>query len=279
MQLETHDPAASHPAFVDPRYRARRQGIAELATRRRLARVEYTADEHAVWRHVRARLDPLHARHACAAVLAAQRRVPLPIDEIPQLADVSRRLTAATGFRLRAVAGLVEPRPFFRALADGVFLATQYVRHPSTPLYTPEPDVIHELVGHVAMLADERIAALARAFGRLARIADERALVRAQRVFWFALEFGACRSEADDSVRVVGAGLLSSVGELEHASHGTAWRAWDLDAMATTAYDTRRFQRDLFVAPRLSTMMDELEQWIRDESDAMRRGRPPRDPR
>jgi len=259
---------STHPAFSDPHYRARRRSIAALADRPRIAKVDYTADEHAVWRHVRARLDPLHARHACAAVLAAQRRVPLSADAIPQLADVSRRLARASGFRLRAVAGLVEPRPFFVALADGVFLATQYVRHASAPLYTPEPDIIHELVGHVAMLADERIAELARAFGRFARAADERALARVQRVFWFGLEFGLCREREGEgeAVRAVGAGLLSSVGELERAMTGAAWRAWDLDAMATTDYDTTDFQRDLFVAPSFATMVEELASWLREEA-------------
>lgn len=253
-------PHTDHPAFTDARYRVRRQHIAALARRPRTARVAYTSDEHAVWRLVRSRLDPLHDAHACAEVRVAQHALPLETDAIPQLDDVSRLLGARTGFRLRAVGGLVDPRPFFAALADGVFLATQYVRHPSAPLYTPEPDVIHELVGHVAMLADERIAALARAFGRLARDADEALLARMQRVFWFGLEFGMCREGA--LTKAVGAGLLSSVGELEHAMSGAAWRPWDVDAMATTDYDTTAFQRVLFVAPDFATLVDELDAWI-----------------
>ncbi len=258
MQAQT-----DHPAFTDLHYRTRREHIAALASRPRVARVAYTDDEHAVWRLVRSRLDPLHEAHACAHVRAAQRALPLDADAIPQLDDVSRRLAARTGFRLRAVAGLVEPRPFFAALADGVFLATQYVRHASAPLYTPEPDVIHELVGHVAMLADERIAALARACGRLGRDTDDATLVRVQRVFWFGLEFGLCREGG--ATKAVGAGLLSSVGELEHAMTGKAWRAWDLDAMATTEYGTTDFQRDLFVAPGFTTLVDDVGAWIAAE--------------
>ncbi|HET6584870.1 MAG TPA: hypothetical protein VFG69_15535, partial [Nannocystaceae bacterium] len=256
----------SHPAFTDPRYRARREHIAALSARPSICDVEYTADEHAVWRSVRARLDPLHETHACRAVREAQRALPLAPDRIPQLAEVSRRLERLSRFRLCAVAGLVAPRPFFAALADGVFLATQYVRHCSAPFYTPEPDVIHELVGHVAMLADERIAALARAFGRLARAADESTLARVQRVFWFGLEFGMCRE--DGGTRALGAGLLSSAGELEHAmdgAHRRAWRPWDLDAMATTDYGTTDYQHALFVAPGFATLVDDLAAWVRDE--------------
>jgi phenylalanine-4-hydroxylase len=267
--MQTQLDSTEHPAFTDSRYRARREHIAALASRPRTARVAYTADEHAVWRLVRSRIDPLHDAHACTRVRAAQRALPLPTEEIPQLDDVSRRLRGCSGFRLRAVAGLVEPRPFFAALADGVFLATQYVRHASAPLYTPEPDVIHELVGHVAMLADERIAALARACGRLAREADAPTLARVQRVFWFGLEFGLCREGA--ATKAVGAGLLSSVGELEHAMTGTAWRAWDLDAMATTDYDTTDFQRDLFVAPDVDTLVDDIGAWIAEHEPARTR--------
>jgi phenylalanine-4-hydroxylase len=262
MQAELES-THSHPAFTDLRYRARRELIAGLAARPRIARVEYTDDEHAVWRLVRSRLDPLHRAHACAHVQAAQRALPLELDAIPQLEDVSNRLERLSGFRLRAVEGLVAARPFFAALAEGVFLATQYVRHASAPLYTPEPDVIHELVGHVAMLADERIAALARACGRLARDADEALLVRVQRIFWFGLEFGMVREPS--GTKAVGAGLLSSVGELEHAITGTAWRAWDLDVIAQTEYDTSDYQRDLFVAPSFSTLVDEIGAWAREQ--------------
>src|SRR5690349_16238340 len=95
-QLESTE----HPAFSDPRYRARRKHIAALAMRPRIVRVAYTAEEHAVWRLVRARIDPLHEAHACAHVRAAQRALPLSTDAIPQLDDVSRRLAARSGFRL-----------------------------------------------------------------------------------------------------------------------------------------------------------------------------------
>ena len=251
----------THPTFSDLRYRVRRDQLAALALHVEPARIEYTADEHATWRSVRAKIDPLHRRHACAEVLAAQREVPLSPTTIPQLADVSAMLARASGFRLAPVAGLVPARPFFAALARGVFLATQYVRHPSSPLYTPEPDVIHELVGHVALLADPRVAELARACGAFAAVADEARLRRLERVFWFALEFGCCR-EGDD-VRALGAGLLSSVGELENAMGRARWRAWDLDAMAQHDYGTTEYQDDLFVAPDFDTLVSDVAAWLR----------------
>lgn len=257
--------ADTHPSFADPIYRRRRDALAalahEYARSQVVPRVEYTAREHATWRSVRARIDPLHRAHACAAVLAAQREVALPTAAIPQLATVSAALARMSGFRLAPVAGLVAPRPFFAALAEGTFLATQYVRHHAVPLYTPEPDVIHELVGHVALLADPRVAALARRCGRAALHCDDVALRRLERVFWFALEFGACRENG--AVRVLGAGLLSSVGELERAMDRARWRAWDLDAMAQTDYVTSGYQDEIFVAPDFDTLVSDVDAWLR----------------
>jgi len=258
------NPISTHPGFADLDYRKRRDALAALAdtwTRGTPPpRIDYSDAEHATWRSVRARIDPLHERHACAVVRAAQRRVALPCDAIPQLVDVSATLERESGFRLAPVAGLVAARPFFAALADGVFLATQYVRHPSTPLYTPEPDVIHELVGHVAMLADERIAQLARACGRFAATADTVALQRLERVFWFALEFGACIE--DGEIKAIGAGLLSSVGELERALVRAQWRPWDLDVLAQTDYATTGYQDAIFVAPSFDTLVDDVAAWL-----------------
>lgn len=263
MQPDQASDRSDHPAFRDGVYRRRRDALAAIARDHTQARVEYTADEHRTWATVRGRLDPLHARHGCAAVLAAQRCVPLSPVRIPQLAEVSAALARTTGFRLRAVEGLVAPRPFFAALAEGTFLATQYVRHHDSPLYTPEPDVIHELVGHVGLLAEPRIAALARACGAAAVAADDARLEAIARVFWYVLEFGLCLEHGE--VRVVGAGVLSSVGEFEHAIAGespTLRTAWDLDRMAELPYETQGFQRVLFLAPSFDVLIDGTMGWL-----------------
>jgi phenylalanine-4-hydroxylase len=111
-------------------------------------RIDYTGDEHAVWREVSRELAPLHARYACAESLEASRRVALPRERIPQLAEVNAAIGPLHGFRMLPVAGLVTAKAFLTQLARGVFLSTQYMRHHSVPLYTPEPDVVHELIGH-----------------------------------------------------------------------------------------------------------------------------------
>jgi len=261
----------THPGFDDRAYRRRRDEIATLALRWRsgqsLPRAPYTADEHAVWRGLWAELRVAHAELACVELVEGQCCVALPAEQIPQLAEVEARLVAATGFRLAPVTGLVVAREFLSRLADGYFLSTQYIRHASRPHYTPEPDVVHELVGHAAALAHPGIAALNRRFGQVACQVDDAGLLRLLRVYWFTLEFGLC--ERKGQIEALGAGLLSSVGELRGIDHGPKLCCWDLEAMATTPFDTERFQDRLFVAPSFSVLLRDVDRWLdREEARA-----------
>lgn len=256
-----------HPGFADPTYRARRDAIATLAREWKGGAIPiapYVEDEHQVWREVWAQLGPLHERLVVDELLELQRAFPIARDRIPQLAEVSARLEPLTGFRMVPVEGLVPPRRFFSLLRDGVFNATQYVRHPSRPFYTPEPDVIHELVGHAATLAHPRLATINRKFGVAAAIGDRRLLTRIERAYWFTLEFGVCEQRGE--LRAYGAGLLSSVGELlrgtDPKSVGLQFRPWDLEAVAARDYDTSQYQIELFVAPSFARMLDDLDAWL-----------------
>lgn len=249
-----------HPGFRDADYRARRNRIARLALEHRKGEpvpdAPYTEEEHALWRTVLDALEPCHAKFACADYLAAVSRLDLPRERIPQLGEVSRRVQAISGFRLEPVAGLVEPRVFLESLADGVFLCTQYIRHHSTPLYTPEPDVVHELLGHAATLASPRLAALNRLFGEAVKLArSPEDFDRLSRVYWFTVEFGVLRE--DGGVKAFGTGLLSSAGELE-AMRDATLRPLDVDEAAHTEYDPTRFQPTLFCADSFDSMCEKL---------------------
>jgi phenylalanine-4-hydroxylase len=251
-----------HPGFRDPEYRARRNAIARVATDYAggpVPDVVYSEDEHGVWRLVRDRLDPLHRRCAAKLLVDAADRVALPVDRIPQLGEVNRALEAATGFAMRPVAGLVAARAFLAELGSGTFLSTQYMRHPSAPFYTPEPDVVHELVGHAASLTDPRIAGLSRAMGLAAQTADDAGLLALERVYWYTLEFGAVLE--DDRPKAFGAGLLSSVGEIQRLS-GAELLPWDLSTIAATAYDPTDYQPRYFLAPSTTRLLDDLSAWV-----------------
>src|SRR5205085_3223662 len=106
-----------------------------------------------------------HRRYATRGFLAGVEALALPRDHVPQLADVSERLAPITGFRYEPVAGLAPLRTFYGSFDQDVFLSTQYIRHHSSPLYTPEPDIVHEVIGHANQLADPDVARLYRLFG------------------------------------------------------------------------------------------------------------------
>lgn len=253
-----------HPGFRDADYRARRNRIAQIALRYEpgspVPEAPYTVEEHALWRAIRDALEPAQRAHACAEYLEAARRLDLPREEIPQLREVSERVRAISGFSLEPVAGLVEPRVFLESLADGVFLCTQYIRHHSTPFYTPEPDVVHEVLGHALTLASPPLAELNRLFGRaVRRTRSNEALERLSRVYWFTIEFGVLREGGE--VKAYGTGLLSSAGELE-AMRGAELRPLDIEEASRAEYDPTRFQPKLFCADSFEAMYESVKSFL-----------------
>lgn len=250
--------AKSHPGFADPVYRERRNAIAHLALNHRpgdpIPVAEYTAEEHEVWRLVSRELEAKHHKYAVREFLAAKERLRLPADRIPQLQEVSEMVEPITGFRYLPAAGLVELREFYGSLADSYFHSTQYIRHHSVPFYTPEPDVVHEVIGHGNTLASDRFAALYRVAGQAARrVETQEALEFVSKVFWFTLEFGVMAEDGD--LKAYGAGILSSYGEIEEF-RGMQIRPLDLKVMGTTEYDITKYQDVLFRAES----MDHLEE-------------------
>ena len=253
-----------HPGFRDGAYRSRRNAIAALALDYRegdpVPRVGYTEEEDAVWRTVWEHLAPLQESFACRAWLDSSRALALDRSRVPQLADVSAKLQAASGFRMLPVAGLVAGRTFLGMMGRGVFLATQYVRHRSVPLYTPEPDVVHELVGHAAGLFHPDVVRLSRLFGEAAWRVDEPTLKRLELAYWYTLEFGLADEEGEP--RAYGAGLLSSFGELGRYRTRAELRPLDLDEASRLPYDPTRYQEVLYVAPSFGAMVETVSAWL-----------------
>lgn len=253
-----------HPGFRDLAYRQRRNEIASLALQYQpgtpIPNAAYTEEERGVWATALEHLVPLHQTRACPAYLAAYPRLGLSPASIPSFEEVNARLGPLTGFRLEPVAGLVSPRQFMERLADRVFLATQYVRHHSSPLYTPEPDVIHELVGHGPLLADPDFAEVNRLFGEVTLGADDELVQKLIRLYWYALEFGVYGEPG--SHRVVGAGLLSSYGELGRFAQSADLRRFDVDAITDTPFDPTDYQGILFVAESSERILSELRAFL-----------------
>jgi phenylalanine-4-hydroxylase len=255
--------ADDHPGVSDPDYLRRRNEIAQAAVGLKpgdeARNIDYNDDENRTWETAVTTLRDLHAKHAARAYLDGVERLALPSDRVPQLAEVSRRLQRLTGWRVEAAPGLAPIREFYGSLGERRFLSTQYVRHPSVPLYTPEPDVIHEVVGHCNSLANTQFADLYATAGAASTRADDDALVRFSKTFWFTLEFGVVHENGD--LKAYGAGLLSSFGEM-NAYRDAEIRDWDPDAMAVTDYDINHYQPVLFAAPDFGTIVTDLTAWF-----------------
>src|SRR5689334_18963174 len=270
-QLDENAPAelmqldADHPGFHDAVYRRRRNEIARAALEYRegqpVPSIGYTEQEHEVWAEVWRHLDPLHDRYACRAYRDAGDRIALSRERIPQLTAVNATIQPLLGFRMTPVAGLVAAKSFLSQLGRDVFLSTQYMRHHSVPLYTPEPDVVHELIGHAATFGHKAFVRLNRAFGEATlRATDDAAIERIGSLYWFTLEFGVVRDGSQ--LKVYGAGLLSSFGELGRFESEERLLPWDVEAIAATPYDPTRYQESLFVAPSFAEMERDVLRWL-----------------
>ncbi len=213
---------ADHPGFNDEEYRRRRNEIAQRALAHKAGEspptIEYTKTENATWAAVYEGLSRLYPTHACREYNAAVADIGFAPDRAPQLAEIDEYLRAKTGFRIQPVAGLVESRDFLATLSRRIFPATAYIRHHSVPHYTPEPDICHEILGHVPLLAVPEYADLMQMIGEGSIGATDEQIVEFGRLYWYTIEFGLVRQEGE--LKAYGAGLLSSPGELEHAIAG-----------------------------------------------------------
>ena len=221
----------------------------------------YSPQEHDRWDRLFARQAKLLPGRACEAFLQAQARLELSRAGVPDFADLSRRLSALTGWSVVAVAGLIPDDAFFEHLANRRFPAGAFIRPEAEFDYLEEPDVFHDVFGHVPLLADPVYARFLQAYGEGGR----RALGLGQlhnlaRLYWYTVEFGLMRTT--EGLRIFGAGILSSPAEtvfcLENSSPNRV--AFDLERVMRTKYIISDFQQTYFVIESFEALLRDCDQ-------------------
>ena len=207
----------------------------------------YTPEQHAVWAELVSRRMPQLKEHACEEYLDGFDQIGLREDAIPNLTEVNKRLGPRTGWNATPVSGFLPPDAFFEMLAARQFPTTTWLRNRESLEYTPEPDIFHDVFGHVPMHAHPVFADFLQQYGRVCAglIHDKDKLERMGRLFWFTVEFGVIRQKG--KIKLYGSGLISSHGESTHViNNGPEIRDFDLDAVLNQEFLVSEMQKVLY---------------------------------
>ena len=245
----------------------------------------YSAANHDVWRRLYSRMQDRWARHANPKFLDGLATLCFEATHVPRLEDVNAFMAPRTGFRAKAVSGFVPAFNFFDCLSRREFPTTITIRDGSSLDYLPEPDIFHDIAGHVPMHTDPAFADTLVRFGTCAHTAaelvagvnDEAEKLRRltsiqnalQRFFWFTVEFGLMRGSKPGEIKVYGSGLLSSYGELSHSVEGRTVQRHpiQLEWVVNQHFEIDHFQPLLFIVndfDHLFALVGELEKWMKD---------------
>ncbi len=219
----------------------------------------YTDEEHDVWRTLYARRARTLERTASQVFLDGMARIGLDERRVPDLADVNRRLGASTRWAAVGVGGFIPARQFFTSLAQRRFPTTLTVRPRAQLDYLPEPDIFHDVFGHVPLHADPVFADFLQRFGALAASAStDEETTQMARLFWFTVEFGLIQERG--GTRIYGSGLISSHGDAENAlGPSCRRRPFDIDAVIAQAFEIDKLQETLFVVEEFAQLFEAVE--------------------
>jgi len=221
---------------------------------------EYTAEQHDVWRILYERRIAQLTHNGSKVFLDGADVIGLKRDAVPDLAEINSRLGALTGWEAVPVAGFLPARDFFACLARRKFPTTVTIRPREQLDYLPEPDIFHDVFGHVPLHSDPAFADFLQHYGKVASAAQSDAdVVRMTRLFWFTVEFGLVRE--DGQTKVYGSGLISSHGDAANAlCPNCDRRPFSLDAVFEQHFDIDRLQDVLFVVESFDQLFEAVRE-------------------
>ena len=246
---------------------------------------QYSDENHDAWRRLYARMDERWHRYANPRFLQGIDNLCLDATRVPRLDDVNRFMAPLTGFQAKPVSGYVPAFLFFDRLRNREFPTTITIRDAATLDYLPEPDIFHDIAGHVPMHTDKAFAEALVRFGDCAHtaaeivagITDEQEKIRRvtsvfkalARFFWFTVEFGLMRGAKPGEVKVYGSGLLSSYGEIAHAVDSPVVQRFpiSLEWVINQYFEIDHYQPLLFIVDsfdHLFELVGQLERWMKD---------------
>ena len=220
---------------------------------------DYGDEDHTTWATLYARQREVLKDRACDEFIAAQDAMGMTPDHIPKFAELNEVLSKATGWTLIGVEGLLPELDFFDHLANRRFPVTWWIRRPDQIDYIEEPDLFHDLFGHVPLLMNPVFADYMEAYGRggvKAHAIGADALQNLTRLYWYTVEFGLIRQK--DGLRIYGSGIVSSKGESIHCLESDAPNriGFDLERIMRTRYRIDTYQKTYFVIDSFEQLMD-----------------------
>lgn len=231
---------------------------------------KYNAEDKAVWSTLFNRQKELLEKNAAPEFLSALEEIKFSSEKIPDFREVDAILMAKTGWSLEVVEGIINEYDFFNLLSTKKFPATTWLRKLNELDYLPEPDMFHDVFGHVPLLVNKEYTNLFERIGRLGvkHSDDAKILHQLGRFYWFTIEFGLVKFK--DELKIYGAGIISSNGESKYALSSTPQHLpFDVQAIINTDFENDKIQDKYFVLDsfnQLYNCMDELERLIHEES-------------
>ncbi len=225
-----------------------------------IAYPDYPQSDHDNWRFLFERQMKLLPGRAGAAYLRGVDKLNMTPDRIPALRDLSRALQREGNWRVARIPGLLHERDFFGLLSQRLFPSTDYIRGTEELDYTPAPDLFHDIFGHMPMLTEPAFADFYHLFGQAALNATGVDRQSLERLHWFTVEFGLIRDP--NEIRIFGAGVLSSKGEVGHAlGDEVDQRPFSIDAVINQDYEVWHLQPILFVLESFDQLVTEFRMW------------------